>query len=168
MESRAADTAQIYDERSDEMKRMLAGLLAAAMLMPGGTLAGAVDITSKEPPATGNSAYRPEKLKDSGPETLESAEQISPDEEITAIVVLEKKTSPIAVFQQKNVQKQISEQVLGGKPLEVLHTYTNVENGFAVTVPYGKLDEIRALDGVAAAYAAPVFKVAPDMPTTMK
>lgn len=162
MESRAADTAQIYDERSDEMKRMLAGLLAAAMLMPGGTLAGAVDITSKEPPATGNSAYRPEKLKDSGLETLESAEQISPDEEITAIVVLEKKASIFAVFQQKNVQKQISEQVLGGKSLEVLHTYTNVENGFAVTVPYGKLDEIRALDGVAAAYAAPVFKVAPD------
>ena len=137
------------------------------MLLPGGTLAGAVDITSKEPPATGNTAYRPEKLKNSGPETLESAEQISPDEEITAIVVLEKKTSPIAVFQQRNIQREISNQVLDGKPLEVLHTYTNVENGFAVTIPYGKLDEIRALDGVAAAYAAPVFKVAPDMPTTM-
>lgn len=149
------------------MKRMLAGLLAASMLLPGGTLAGAVDITSKEPPATGNTAYRPEKLKNSGPETLESAEQISPDEEITAIVVLEKKTSPIAVFQQRNIQREISNQVLDGKPLEVLHTYTNVENGFAVTIPYGKLDEIRALDGVAAAYAAPVFKVAPDMPTTM-
>ena len=149
------------------MKRMLAGLLAASMLLPGRTLAGAVDITSKEPPATGNTAYRPEKLKNSGPETLESAEQISPDEEITAIVVLEKKTSPIAVFQQRNIQREISNQVLDGKPLEVLHTYTNVENGFAVTIPYGKLDEIRALDGVAAAYAAPVFKVAPDMPTTM-
>ena len=137
------------------------------MLLPGGTLAGAVDITSKEPPATGNTAYRPEKLKNSGPKTLESAEQISPDEEITAIVVLEKKTSPIAVFQQRNIQREISDQVLDGKPLEVLHTYTNVENGFAVTIPYGKLDEIRALDGVAAAYAAPVFKVAPDMPTIM-
>ena len=89
------------------MKRMLAGLLAASMLLPGGTLAGAVDITSKEPPATGNTAYRPEKLKNSGPETLESAEQISPDEEITAIVVLEKKTSPIAVFQQRNIQREI-------------------------------------------------------------
>lgn len=149
------------------MKRWIASVLAAAMLLPCIPTAGAVDAQSKEPPATGTSAYRPESLKDSGPEVVQSEEEISPDEEVTAIIVLEKKISPLARFQQKNIQNEISKNVLDGEKLEVLHSYTTVENGFAAVVPYGKLEEIRQLPGVAAAYAAPVFKVAPDMPTTM-
>ena len=98
---------------------------------------------------------------------MQSEEEISPDEEVTAIIVLEKKISPLARFQQKSIQNEISKNVLDGEKLEVLHSYTTVENGFAAVVPYGKLEEIRQLPGVAAAYAAPVFKVAPDMPTTM-
>lgn len=149
------------------MKRWIASVLAAAMLLPCVPTAGAVDAQSKEPPATGTSAYRPESLKDSGPEVVQSEEEISPDEEVTAIIVLEKKISPLARFQQKSIQNEISKNVLDGEKLEVLHSYTTVENGFAAVVPYGKLEEIRQLPGVAAAYAAPVFKVAPDMPTTM-
>lgn len=149
------------------MKRWIASVLAAAMLLPCIPTAGAVDAQSKEPPATGTSAYRPESLKDSGPEVVQSEEEISPDEEVTAIIVLEKKISPLARFQQKSIQNEISKNVLDREKLEVLHSYTTVENGFAAVVPYGKLEEIRQLPGVAAAYAAPVFKVAPDMPTTM-
>lgn len=149
------------------MKRWIASVLAAAMLLPCIPTAGAVDAQSKEPPATGTSAYRPESLKDSGPEVVQSEEEISPDEEVTAIIVLEKKISPLARFQQKSIQNEIRKNVLDGEKLEVLHSYTTVENGFAAVVPYGKLEEIRQLPGVAAAYAAPVFKVAPDMPTTM-
>lgn len=149
------------------MKRWIASVLAAAMLLPCIPTAGAVDAQSKEPPATGTSAYRPESLKDSGPEVVQSEEEISPDKEVTAIIVLEKKISPLARFQQKSIQNEISKNVLDGEKLEVLHSYTTVENGFAAVVPYGKLEEIRQLPGVAAAYAAPVFKVAPDMPTTM-
>ena len=149
------------------MKRWIASVLAAAMLLPCIPTAGAVDAQSKEPPATGTSAYRPESLKDSGPEVVQSEEEISPDEKVTAIIVLEKKISPLARFQQKSIQNEISKNVLDGEKLEVLHSYTTVENGFAAVVPYGKLEEIRQLPGVAAAYAAPVFKVAPDMPTTM-
>ena len=149
------------------MKRWIASVLAAAMLLPCIPTAGAVDAQSKEPPATGTSAYRPESLKDSGPEVVQSEEEISPDEEVTAIIVLEKKISPLARFQQKSIQNEISKNVLDGEKLEVLHSYTTVENGFAAVVPYGKLEEIRQLPSVAAAYAAPVFKVAPDMPTTM-
>lgn len=149
------------------MKRWIASVLAAAMLLPCVPTAGAVDAQSKEPPATGTSAYRPESLKDSGPEVVQSEEEISPDEEVTAIIVLEKKISPLARFQQKSIQNEISKNVLDGEKLEVLHSYTTVENGFAAVAPYGKLEEIRQLPGVAAAYAAPVFKVAPDMPTTM-
>lgn len=149
------------------MKRWIASVLAAAMLLPCIPTAGAVDAQSKEPPATGTSAYRPESLKDSGPEVVQSEEEISPDKEVTAIIVLEKKISPLARFQQKSIQNEISKNVLDGEKLEVLHSYTTVENGFAAVLPYGKLEEIRQLPGVAAAYAAPVFKVAPDMPTTM-
>ena len=149
------------------MKRWIASVLAAAMLLPCIPTAGAVDAQSKEPPATGTSAYRPESLKDSGPEVVQSEEEISPDKKVTAIIVLEKKISPLARFQQKSIQNEISKNVLDGEKLEVLHSYTTVENGFAAVLPYGKLEEIRQLPGVAAAYAAPVFKVAPDMPTTM-
>ena len=120
------------------MKRWIASVLAAAMLLPCVPTAGAVDAQSKEPPATGTSAYRPESLKDSGPEVVQSEEEISPDEEVTAIIVLEKKISPLARFQQKSIQNEISKNVLDGEKLEVLHSYTTVENGFAAVVPYGK------------------------------
>ena len=72
------------------MKRWIASVLAAAMLLPCIPTAGAVDAQSKEPPATGTSAYRPESLKDSGPEVVQSEEEISPDEAVTALIVLEK------------------------------------------------------------------------------
>ena len=99
------------------MKRWIASVLAAAMLLPCIPTAGAVDAQSKEPPATGTSAYRPESLKDSGPEVVQSEEEISPDEEVTAIIVLEKKISPLARFQQKSIQNEISKNVPPWSPM---------------------------------------------------
>ena len=144
------------------------------MLIPANVTALAYDRTSKEPPS---STERVEQLRNSGLESLESADPIDPLEEITAIVTLE--TQPVVaessaggrqvrnravmLRQQTAVQKKISSQVLDGEPVEVLHTYTAAANGFAIKVAYGKLDEIRALSGVASAYPAPEFKVAPDM-----
>ena len=144
------------------------------MLIPANVTALAYDRTSKEPPS---STERVEQLRNSGLESLESADPIDPLEEITAIVTLE--TQPVVaessaggrqvrnravmLRQQTAVQKKISSQVLDGEPVEVLHTYTAATNGFAIKVAYGKLDEIRALPGVASAYPAPEFKVAPDM-----
>ena len=154
--------------------RILSLLLAAIMLIPANVTALAYDRTSKEPPS---STERVEQLRNSGLESLESAGPIDPLEEITAIVTLE--TQPVVaessaggrqvrnravmLRQQTAVQKKISSQVLDGEPVEVLHTYTAAANGFAIKVAYGKLDEIRALPGVASAYPAPEFKVAPDM-----
>lgn len=154
--------------------RILSLLLAAIMLIPANVTALAYDRTSKEPPS---STERVEQLRNSGLESLESADPIDPLEEITAIVTLE--TQPVVaessaggrqvrnravmLRQQTAVQKKISSQVLDGEPVEVLHTYTAAANGFAIKVAYGKLDEIRALPGVASAYPAPEFKVAPDM-----
>ena len=147
------------------------------MLIPANVTALAYDRTSKEPPS---STERVEQLRNSGLESLESADPIDPLEEITAIVTLE--TQPVVaessaggrqvrnravmLRQQTAVQKKISSQVLDGEPVEVLHTYTAAANGFAIKVAYGKLDEIRALPGVASAYPAPEFKVAPDMAST--
>ena len=144
------------------------------MLIPANVTALAYDRTSKEPPS---STERVEQLRNSGLESLESADPIDPLEEITAIVTLE--TQPVVaessaggrqirnravmLRQQTAVQKKITSQVLDGEPVEVLHTYTAAANGFAIKVAYGKLDEIRALPGVASAYPAPEFKVAPDM-----
>ena len=154
--------------------RILSLLLAAIMLIPANVTALAYDRTSKEPPS---STERVEQLRDSGLEPLESTAPIESAEEITAIVTLE--TQPVVTTssaggrqvqnravmlrQQASVQAEISSKVLDGAPVEVLHTYTAAANGFAIKVAYGKLDEIRALPGVASAYPAPEFKVAPDM-----
>ena len=145
------------------------------MLLPTNLTALAYDKTSKEPPG---STERVEQLKDSGPETVQSEEPVDPDEEITAIVILE--TQPVVtesngsrqvqnraamLRQQAAIQKEISKNVLDGASVEIIHNYTSAANGFAMKVAYGKLDEIRALPGVASAYPAPEFKVAPDMET---
>ena len=155
--------------------RILSLLLATAMLLPTNLTALAYDKTSKEPPG---STERVEQLKDSGPETVQSEEPVDPEEEITAIVILE--TQPVVtesngsrqvqnraamLRQQSAIQKEISKNVLDGASVEVIHNYTSAANGFAMKVAYGKLDEIRALPGVASAYPAPEFKVAPDMET---
>ena len=156
--------------------RILSLLLAAAMLVTSNVTAFAYDRTAKEPPSN---TERVEQLRDSGPELIESANPIDPAEVITAIVTLE--TQPVVtessgtpqirnqavmLRQQVAVQKEISSKVLDGEPVEVLHTYTAATNGFAIRVAYGKLDEIRALPNVAAAYPAPEFKVAPNVEST--
>ena len=157
--------------------RILSLLLAAALMIPSNVTAFAYDKTSKEPPS---GTERVERLRDSEVETVEPEDPIDPAEEITAIVTLN--TQPqlstadngglriqiqsLMLREQKNVQKEISSKVMDGEPLEVLESYTAVTNGFAIKVPYGKLEEIRALPGVDSAYPAPEFKVAPDMPTT--
>ena len=87
------------------MKRWIASVLAAAMLLPCIPTAGAVDAQSKEPPATGTSAYRPESLKDSGPEVVQSEEEISPDEEVTAIIV--EAFAAIPVMRWVNIQATV-------------------------------------------------------------
>ena len=156
--------------------RIISLLLAAVLLIPTNVSAYADGAASKDPPAD---TARVERLSSSGPEALEAEDAIDPDEVVTAIVTLETQPQVTAVNgsrqvrnqaqmlrQQKSVQKEISAKVLGGGELEILHSYTTVSNGFAVKVPYGKLAEIRALDGVAAAYPAPVFQLAPDMPTS--
>lgn len=122
------------------LKRLLAALLTVAMMLPLGTVgASAVDPQAKEPPAA--SQQRVEQLKNSALEMLEPADEIDPDERITAIIVVKTpgggaRKAPAQL--QRSVQNEISTQVLDGKALEILHSYTTVTNGFAAVVPYGK------------------------------
>ena len=146
------------------------------MLLPSSVTALAVDNTAKEPPLE---TSRIERLQGAGPAALEPEETIDPAEEITAIVRLttepqrvssknggtEIRNTAAMLQEQKTVQNEISKKVLDGQSLEVLNSYTAAVNGFAIKVPYGKLDEIRALSKVAAAYPAPEFKVEPNMET---
>lgn len=49
---------------------------------------------------------------------------------------------------QEDMAQKISKQVLGGRTLDVVWNMTLVANIISANVPYGKLDAIRALDGV--------------------
>ena len=157
------------------MKKALALVLAALMLVPGQLTAFAAP--SKTPPPSAASAY-PEQMQDAGLKPFKSSDAYSETDEVTAIIELRTKpdlqnseegltvrNEKQLIRQQNAVLKTISKKVLDGQKLTILHSYTSVTNGFSVVVPYGKLDEIREIPEVSAAYVAPSFKVAPNMPT---
>ncbi|MBQ4566338.1 MAG: S8 family serine peptidase, partial [Oscillospiraceae bacterium] len=52
---------------------------------------------------------------------------------------------------------------LTGTEVAAGYSYSVIVSGFSVEVPYGKLSEIRAMDGVRTAFVAPVFAVPEDM-----
>ncbi len=49
---------------------------------------------------------------------------------------------------QETMAQRISTQVLGGEQLDVVWNMTLVSNMISANVPYGKLDELKAMDGV--------------------
>ena len=90
---------------------------------------------------------------------------ISPEEEVRVIVVLEGESvvsaDSGAVYNaqtaaqlsalesdQEEVIAQIEDTVLDGETLEVTQQFGWLVNGFAANIPYGKMSEIAALDGV--------------------
>lgn len=90
---------------------------------------------------------------------------ISPEEEVRVIVVLEGESvvsaDSGAVYNaqtaaqlnalesdQEDVIAQIEDTVLDGETLEVTQQFGWLVNGFAANIPYGKMSEIAALDGV--------------------
>ena len=90
---------------------------------------------------------------------------ISPEEEVRVIVVLEGESvvsaDSGAVYNaqtaaqlsalesdQEEVIAQIEDTVLDGETLEVTQQFGWLVNGFAANIPYGKMSEIAALEGV--------------------
>ncbi len=93
------------------------------------------------------------------------ANAISPDEDVRVIIVMDGdsvvSSDRAAVYSndtaremaeikasQDAVISDIEETVLDGDDLSVSYQYSWLVNGVAATVPYGKLDEIKAVDGV--------------------
>ncbi|MEG1772021.1 MAG: S8 family serine peptidase [Clostridia bacterium] len=77
--------------------------------------------------------------------------------------VLKPETTEYAIAKQRVISEQaqikrlIESKVLLGDRLNVEYNYTTLANGFAADIPYGKLDEIKALPGVAHAYVDIVY-----------
>lgn len=108
-------------------------------------------------------------------------ETISPDTMVKVIVVLEEEsllqrgysTSELAdssltrraVSSIERAQNSVLAQIhrIAGENVEEKYRYDVVISGLSLTVPYGTLDEIRAISGVRSAFPAPSYAVPEDM-----
>lgn len=154
-------------------KRSLAFVLAACMLLAllpsfgAGASAANVSYTEVDP-----------SVIDAGaavlPEAEQDAEQDVPaaDEEVHVIILFEQNSlakkgfstkdlleDEAAVSYSSSLKKQqlslvdrIEREALGGEELEIRYQFTVAVNGVATVVPYGKIEQILAVDGVADVY----------------
>ena len=154
-------------------KRSLAFVLAACMLLAllpsfgAGASAANVSYTEVDP-----------SVIDAGaavlPEAEQDAEQDVPaaDEEVHVIILFEQNSLAKKGFstkdlledekavsyssslkkQQLSLVDRIEREALGGEELEIRYQFTVAVNGVATVVPYGKIEQILAVDGVADVY----------------
>lgn len=154
-------------------KRSLAFVLAACMLLAllpsfgAGASAANVSYTEVDP-----------SVIDAGaavlPEAEQDAEQDVPaaDEEVHVIILFEQKSLAKKGFstkdlledekaasyssslkkQQLSLVDRIEREALGGEELEIRYQFTVAVNGVATVVPYGRIEQILAVDGVADVY----------------
>lgn len=154
-------------------KRSLAFVLAACMLLAllpsfgAGASAASVSYTEVDP-----------SVIDAGaavlPEAEQDAEQDVPaaDEEVYVIILFEQKSLAKKGFstkdllenekaasyssslkkQQLSLVDRIEREALGGEELEIRYQFTVAVNGVATVVPYGRIEQILAVDGVADVY----------------
>ena len=154
-------------------KRSLAFVLAACMLLAllpsfgAGASAANVSYTEVDPSVidTGAAVL---------PEAEQDAEQDVPaaDEEVHVIILFEQNSlakkgfstkdlleDEAAVSYSSSLKKQqlslvdrIEREALGGEELEIRYQFTVAVNGVATVVPYGRIEQILAVDGVADVY----------------
>lgn len=154
-------------------KRSLAFVLAACMLLAllpsfgAGASAASVSYTEVDPSVidTGTAVL---------PEAEQDAEQDVPaaDEEVHVIILFEQKSLAKKGFstkdllenekaasyssslkkQQLSLVDRIEREALGGEELEIRYQFTVAVNGVATVVPYGRIEQILAVDGVADVY----------------
>ena len=154
-------------------KRSLAFVLTACMLLAllpsfgAGASAANVSYTEVDP-----------SVIDAGaavlPEAEQDAEQDVPaaDEEVHVIILFEQKSLAKKGFstkdllenekaasyssslkkQQLSLVDRIEREALGGEELEIRYQFTVAVNGVATVVPYGRIEQILAVDGVADVY----------------
>ena len=150
-------------------KRSLAFVLAACMLLallPSfGAGASAANVSYPSVIDTGAAVL---------PEAEQDAEQDVPaaDEEVHVIILFEQKSLAKKGFstkdllenekaasyssslkkQQLSLVDRIEREALGGEKLEIRYQFTVAVNGVATVVPYGRIEQILAVDGVADVY----------------
>lgn len=90
--------------------------------------------------------------------TLRGASIIEADSDATANSYTDKKSATLEA-QQEKVIKKIENTVLEGEKLDVSYKYTWLLNGFAASVPYGSIDEIKKIAGVENVILQPVYTV---------
>ena len=129
-------------------------------------LSNSVTVFAAERPADSQDVQL-EQMRDDSDKIPEIAEP-DPNEVLTVIVELDDSVSVMSADDDAVLERQddlcrvIGEEVLDDKELEPSFRYTTVANGFAIDIPYGKLQEVKEVPGVKEAYAAPQFTLAPD------
>lgn len=163
------------------MKRFLAIFLLIAMLISilPNVMAAEEEETAPTPEGINAEAtYALLGAQESGAKVFEdTVETVDPEMPVRIVVVLDEELIPTdgkptkaaqtkMLQQQSTVQQEISEKILGGQTLQIHHSYATLTNGFSATVTYAQLQEIRLLDSVVSAFAAPTFELQPLMTTS--
>lgn len=151
------------------LRRMLAAILAVSVLLGLGSSAlatqdlGRVAVSYEEMDPSQVSA----ELKDTQ-NAVEEPEPIHLEddmvrvtivlEEEPALAVMGRKAATASTYRQnlkvaqEKLATQISTEILAGEKLDVVWNLTLISNAISANVTYGKVDEIRAMDGVKAVY----------------
>lgn len=90
--------------------------------------------------------------------TLRDASILEANSSATANSSTDKKSATLEAKQEKVIEK-IEDTVLEGETLDVHYKYTWLLNGFAASVPYGRIDEIKKIAGVENVILQPVYTV---------
>lgn len=90
--------------------------------------------------------------------TLRDASILEANSSATANSSTDKKSATLEAKQEKVIEK-IEDTVLDGETLDVHYKYTWLLNGFAASVPYGRIDEIKKIAGVENVILQPVYTV---------
>lgn len=163
-------------------KRILAFVLSLCMVLTLAPMSTVAFATEKE---TNNSQnleiqqLNPDevdvRLPMNGLENPLAVEPMDEDETVKVLIIMDSDSvieeNPVAVLseseeeilvlerEQAEVVRAIEEDVLDGEPLTVNYSYTWLLNGIAADVPYGSIQEIRAVDGVKQVLIQPVYQV---------
>ena len=174
---------QIYCNRKMYMKRTLAVLLCAIMVLTSLPLTA---LAQESPVDTRSDSIvaaqeLPGESRLETPEAQPEEAPYEPDEIVTVIVEMAEKpvldgfqkksstlsageqvgqylaSSTAAVKQEVILDTQAAVIQSLGRDANVVAQWTNVVNGFAVEIPYGQLEKLQSMDGVVRAYVEHVY-----------
>ena len=158
------------------MKRFFAAVLALCMILSLAPVAPARAAETQELEFEKLTDTKLELTQNPQLETVTPAVTLDPNEMVKVIIVLEGQSivqeDPAAKLdtqlegkiehmkkEQTAVLNKIEKEVMGGASLEAHYQYTWLLNGVAATVPFGKIAEIKAVEGVANVVLQQVYSV---------